>query len=1095
MDENNIEFNSDPINVEGEESFKDAMNDAVKTIDDIRRASDRAEQSLQKLGSRFDEIEEKISHFDEDIKESVKSIKKLDKLENRPGGYRRVVNNRSANDSNRRAKNISGAIEKAGGLTKKGLSAASISNTATSIVKSLGTIAPQALIAVTALNTVVTALDEIGKSAKTAQDRTTQYSKSLNQLGKQMTEQQKNSLAAAESSKKLNNQMSEIKNNFGSVLGDIKGSIDGFLSDVVESITGISGETENKVAVAGVQANIVSDAKQTGLPAELSRQMASDTYSMAEGLAIGGEQASDVAEKLADAWLNGSDAAKEFGIVLNDTVLTGYLAEKGIDIANTEITDAMKQYYRYLLLEEQVQNANSDYLQANITRWTKLGTTIDKTKGKLFAFDEVINLDGFSNEMPDSLGDGLDRLADAKEEELKRTEPLVANIGSMIADIADLAADLTNEVETRVEQMEMAAQNAQQGLLETSNQTQQSLIETSQQAMLLLEDLHSKSTEGIEKATETAQETISETHTDVENSIAETSNTAVEAIEMNSNAALESISTAAEVGVNNITEVSNTASEQITNETTSALERMLNYGNQVLEALKQRHQQLMQESQELTSTVMEEIGEVSNTAEVNISNTAAEANANIQSTTSTAFNGISAEYSNTANSILSNSNTANNSIEEVASNALMQINSVGSQVASSLSNAFQLVGGIAQQAEANLRAAQSQTSISSQTSGVVSQAAQNISQTASNVLTQSSSGVSSSSYKASSSVSRNKTLPSVISSSNSSGKISNSSSMALLNDGLSGLSTSKGHAQISNISSSSSISSSISSVGSLTSGNISKNKYGIVGMPSITDIITEGADWLNKYTDDSGKVDWYGAFTEGLPSMAVNSVKFATVDTIDRFEEEYDRYGGGALGFIMGLGRAGAAFVGEGIGDFAELSDLSYKWGLTGTESLYIRDGLQLLSDMFMGEKNVEELSKQLDDLFTTRYVEEKRPYSGDVSFADRIKEAQKRNGYADGGIGTRQVTGATLFEDNKKEAVIPLESERGIGFMADAMEKAGLLAGAGTNGDHIEIHLTLSGINVADNDAQWEEVGMKLAEVIDIQRQRRGELSYGSSF
>ena len=101
---------------------------------------------------------------------------------------------------------------------------------------------------------------------------------------------------------------------------------------------------------------------------------------------------------------------------------------------------------------------------------------------------------------------------------------------------------------------------------------------------------------------------------------------------------------------------------------------------------------------------------------------------------------------------------------------------------------------------------------------------------------------------------------------------------------------------------------------------------------------------------------------------------------------------------------------------------------------------------------------------------------------------------FADGGIGTREIHNASLFEGNKKEAVIPLESTEGIRYLSNALHEAGL-PDTGNIGGDIIINLTLSGVNMANNEAEWERVGKKIAEVIDIQRQRRGELSYGSSF
>ena len=61
-------------------------------------------------------------------------------------------------------------------------------------------------------------------------------------------------------------------------------------------------------------------------------------------------------------------------------------------------------------------------------------------------------------------------------------------------------------------------------------------------------------------------------------------------------------------------------------------------------------------------------------------------------------------------------------------------------------------------------------------------------------------------------------------------------------------------------------------------------------------------------------------------------------------------------------------------------------------------------------------------------------------------------------------------------------------------MRQAGAGEGVGSSGS-VTVNLTLSGVNIADNEAQWNKVGEKIAEVIEVQRQRRGDLNYGSSF
>lgn len=88
---------------------------------------------------------------------------------------------------------------------------------------------------------------------------------------------------------------------------------------------------------------------------------------------------------------------------------------------------------------------------------------------------------------------------------------------------------------------------------------------------------------------------------------------------------------------------------------------------------------------------------------------------------------------------------------------------------------------------------------------------------------------------------------------------------------------------------------------------------------------------------------------------------------------------------------------------------------------------------------------------------------------------------FASGGIGTSKVTGATLFE-NGPEAVIPLDSDLGKTFMADAIARANEDA---TGGDTINVHI--DGPVFTENERQlnhWaEQLGDRYAQV----KARRG--------
>lgn len=160
-----------------------------------------------------------------------------------------------------------------------------------------------------------------------------------------------------------------------------------------------SGELEStSLPVIG---DIASTSKQSGFDNNSSVNLAIGTYNLAMKKAREyGVEASEVAKKLSEAWINGSDAAKEYGVVLDDQTLTGYMSSKGVDIANTQTSDAVKQYYRYQLMEEELKASSNDSMQEQIKQWKQLGMQIDTTKGKLFSFDEVIQLGAVDTSIP-----------------------------------------------------------------------------------------------------------------------------------------------------------------------------------------------------------------------------------------------------------------------------------------------------------------------------------------------------------------------------------------------------------------------------------------------------------------------------------------------------------------------------------------------------------------------------------------------------------------------------------------------------------------------------------------------------------------------
>lgn len=241
------------------------------------------------------------------------------------------------------------------------------------------------------------------------------FARSIKELGINLDDVGETALSNEKNIKSLKNRWNNIKQYMGEALGGVEEKFTGFLDDLLK-LTGVP-DTERKDKLGGIQADISNRARQSGFSLDSSRALAGGTYSAALGLSEkypdSEIQASDIAKKLADAWLTGSAAAKEYGVVVNDQVLAGYLWNlKNIDIANVQITDAQKQRYRYELMMEELGAESSDAMQDLIRKWTQLGFIIDKTKGKLFSFDEVINITAADSKIPEVVG-GLYSIQDA----------------------------------------------------------------------------------------------------------------------------------------------------------------------------------------------------------------------------------------------------------------------------------------------------------------------------------------------------------------------------------------------------------------------------------------------------------------------------------------------------------------------------------------------------------------------------------------------------------------------------------------------------------------------------------------------------------
>lgn len=277
------------------------------------------------------------------------------------------------------------------------------------------------------LGLIVSALIAMGEAGKAAYDRNIDINRSLMQMGANSSELKDASTETANQTKNMKHQWTLIGQqiqDFFQPVYEFFVNIASMFTDAVYDLTGAGVNDKYNSANVGSRArwytagleknyyepestsipvinNIAGTARQSGFDLSSAVNLGIGTYDAAFKLAQKyGLEAADIAEQLASAWQSGSDAAKEYGVVVNDTVLSGYLADKGIDIVNVQISDAMKEYYRYQLMQEELGASNQDVLQKQIKSWTQLGMEIEATKNKLFSFDEVINLQAVDTTIP-----------------------------------------------------------------------------------------------------------------------------------------------------------------------------------------------------------------------------------------------------------------------------------------------------------------------------------------------------------------------------------------------------------------------------------------------------------------------------------------------------------------------------------------------------------------------------------------------------------------------------------------------------------------------------------------------------------------------
>lgn len=224
------------------------------------------------------------------------------------------------------------------------------------------------------------------------------------------------------------------------------------LMGAAEEFNSAGLETPYKKSLASM-ASTASVAQQSGFDMTSSANLGIGTYNAAVKLAMKYGQPGEVdniAKKLTDAWAKGNDAAKDYGIVVNDETLYGWLAqEKNIDAVNVKLSDAQMQAYRYELAMIQASQSGTEGLQDQIKAWKQYGTQLKAAQNQLLSFEQVVTLraaDYGIPGIPDTVID-LDKVEKAGEEIEKAVTPppITPTIDTAPATMA------VNELENRIE--------------------------------------------------------------------------------------------------------------------------------------------------------------------------------------------------------------------------------------------------------------------------------------------------------------------------------------------------------------------------------------------------------------------------------------------------------------------------------------------------------------------------------------------------------------------------------------------------------------------------------------------------------------------
>lgn len=1156
-----------------QDSFSDRLNLVVEQVNELNRAASKAGSAVHELGDEYD-------YTNAQLKEFIKLQKQANRV-SRSGFSTTSSQHTSSNSSSKESKgnkeekkqstrieqlykkmpswlskSLGSLDDKAGkGLDlAKLLNLGEVSKTATTLSKSSKLFAGTSagvLAGTAAVSAFVAGIAVLTKITLDARDSTESYSRSLTQMGVTLNDLEQASIDSR-------NSLNDLSNKWGNAMQDLGEAFEPILTTIIDFLdkaTDFVGmdDSESKENVYGVQAGIVSSAKQSGFSLQTSQALAGNTYR--EALKISekyGQQASDIAEKLAEAWLTGSDAAKEYGVVVNDDVLTGFMASQGVDIANTEITDAMEQYYRFLLMSYELQQGNTEELQNQIKEWTQLGFMIDKAKGKLFSFDEVIQLTSADSKIPDMSG-GLFEVnggGDGGDGGVNIPPVIITppnntpepDIGTVTETKPELVIEPVFEpaIEVVLERAMELIEDFSTGTITVS------VVVAALDALKDLQELLDKLFGGAkELAYSVLVSVLGEDAVEALAGALEDLGWAFDLLPqpipvtvsvLGALALAELLSTLKELGkyLNKDNELSfelafSTVNQELfdvlvagaaTVVVTATLGALSPSMETLLDIFGAAQPKKEVEIYPYVTPSQQELLDIFPVADTPVTVTAMLAIAY-------AANSITAEA---IGDLVDNLGVLNGAaisfslaaiLAEGMSTAVDYISLLAPYVgvASIISFALSITGATTlldvYNAMVNMPSAVA-TSVTATADGEE------------DVL---------------SLYNTVKELDGSIFRVTLSTLVPGASLVFAVQDAIESVANNWAANLDIEVTGNELLEKSQSLLSSIQAILMSLGMP--VAMPSVGDITDAATAGVGKLVDM-------------VPKDTVDSIKGAIGDVFGTVKDKASgALSGAASSIVAGAGGLWGAinntesmrddsstsfFVsglnevfGEGTFDETDLipnllADLDrqsvmFPWGfrdqtVTGvtSEEIWgdIKDdylGQNAVGDLSLGQTSVAGIVSLLTLLSGTGAFKGAASAAGSTAssagssllgWLGKLVNAGSgalngvggvaAMGFADGGIGTKEISNATLFEGDKKEAVIPLESTRGIQYLANAMQMAGLSANNQGYGE-ITINLTLSGINIAEDEARWNQVAEKIGERIDVLRQQRGELSYGTNY